>query len=265
MLHLAYYDECGDDGFPERSSDYFVLTAIYLRYEVWQTIFDNLLAFRRRLKVSYGIPVRLEFHTNGFLKKAKPFTGFNLSNQDRLEIIRDYCTLLSQQDWRIVNICIAKTRIQNLRYQVLDTALTYSIQRIENDLRRGYNDAARFMILTDEGRVGSMRKTARRLKRINYVPSMYGSAQRRQDIQTLIEDPLPKDSAQSYFIQAADLVSFLVYLYCCEKHRCYNLVRKRIRSYVAPQEVSDWMTRLRPVLNTAAATEDPYGIKIHPG
>jgi len=102
--------------------------------------------------------------------------------------------------------------INRALYHVLKNALTYSIQRIENDLDKSFG-SERFMIISDEGRISKMRDTARMLQRINYIPSQFNCTSYRKEIKTLIEDPLPKNSKESYFIQLADLMAFVVSLY----------------------------------------------------
>jgi hypothetical protein len=113
---------------------------------------------------------------------------------------------------RIINVVINKKNIQTDSYEVLGNALTYSVQRIENDLSR-MSPASKYVILTDSGRVGKMRKTTRKIQRINFIPSKYSIGSYRKEIQHLIEDPLPKDSKESFFIQLSDLVSYIVFLY----------------------------------------------------
>jgi hypothetical protein len=104
----------------------------------------------------------------------------------------------------------------------------FSVQRIENDLRHTGTDESRFIVITDPGRVGKMRKTTRKVQRINYIPSKFGPYSYRREIERLIEDPLPKDSRESYF------------------------------------RVVDWLEALKPCLNLSAAASDPYGIYYHP-
>jgi hypothetical protein len=69
------------------------------------------------------------------------------------------------------------------------------------------------MIITDPGRLGKMRRIARRIQKINYIPSKYGAVSYRCEICRLIEDPLQKESDPSHLIQVADCVVFLVHLY----------------------------------------------------
>ena len=103
---------------------------------------------------------------------------------------------------------IDKTKIKNKDYDVLEKAFSYNIQRIKNGLNKRPNPEL-FMVITDEGRVGKMTRVSRQVQRINYIPSKFEQKSSRKEIQLLIEDPLPKNSSQSYFIQAADTLAFI--------------------------------------------------------
>ena len=263
-MYLAYYDESGDDGYSNYYSMYFVLSALYLHHLDWEDTLDQMITFRRQLKSEYGLPISMEFHAGDFLKRKKPFTGFNLSTRDRLDIITSYCGAIASMKVRIVNVCIVKKLIRRPNYNVLDLTLRYSIQIIHNDLQQRNAEHDKFILITDEGRHGVMRKTTRKIRRINYVPSQFQATSLRLDITSLIEDPLPKDSSQSYFIQAADLVAQIIYLYSHYSKGSPNQVANRMRSFVNQTEVTNWMKILRPVLNTLATSRDPYGVVFHP-
>ncbi|MFC2028306.1 DUF3800 domain-containing protein [Chloroflexota bacterium] len=262
-MHIAYYDESGDDGYPLYSSEFFILACIYMDNINWQSNYDNLYKFRVLLKKQYKLPVRMELHTKKFILNKKPYRSLRIPENDRLEIIEKYIELLSSLDVSIINVVIVKPRIRNSNYPVLDRAFTYSIQRIENDLDPVKNPNKKFLIISDEGRVGMMRKTARKIKKINFIPSKYSMKSYRQEITTLIEDPLPKNSKESYFIQSADLVSYIVYLYT----RVYTQIGglpTRLPSAINSGLIIDWMEKLKPSLNTNAAQDDPFGIVYHP-
>lgn len=262
-MQIAYYDESGDDGYPRYSSPHFTLTTIYLHYLNWKPAFDEIRDFRRELKQSFGLPVKLELHTKYFILNKKLYRALSLSDTQRVTILDLFCDLIASMDVKIINVSIVKDRITSPAYEVLDTALKYSVQRIENDLNPAQNPQERFMIITDPGRVGKMRRTTRRIQRINYIPSRFGPQTYRREIRSLIEDPLPKDSKESYFIQLADLVSFVVYLYSiCQTG--YGRFHNRMPSLVNSAKVLDWMDRLEPSLNLLATSNDPYGVVFHP-
>jgi len=263
QLHIAYYDESGDDGYPAASSPLFVLTTVYLEHSDWQPVYRQLVDFRRTLKDTFGIPVRMEMHTRHFVMGKKPYTGLGLHAHTRANIIDQYCDHIAGLNVKIINVAIVKPRIKSQSYEVLDTALKYSVQRIETDVGNHSDLAARYLIITDEGRVGKMRNTTRRIQRINYIPSMFGRGFIRREIKCLIEDPLPKASNQSYFVQLADLVAYVVYLFSSLHTDCAALPT-RMPSIVNQSKITDWMDRLVPSLNLMASKKDPYGIKFHP-
>jgi hypothetical protein len=263
VVRLVYYDEAGDDGFPRYSSACFVLSAVYMPYLAWRTNFEALHEFRQELRKQVGLPIRTEFHTRQFLTNKRPYRDLGIPEADRLSVIQRYCDLLGRLDIRVINVCIDKTRIHKKTYPVLDWALKFSIQRIENDLRADGDADSRFLVITDPGRVGKMRKTTRKVQRINFIPSLYGRYSYRREIERMIEDPLPKDSRESYFIQSADLVTYVVYLYTFFE-KGVGQVHGRLPGAVGGPLVRDWMDRLRPSLNLAASGADPYGVFYHP-
>ena len=132
-MRIAYYDEAGDDGVPG-SSPLFVLGAMYMHYLHWQGNFKRIQDFRSHLKQRYGFPIKLEVHSKELLLNKNPYRPYGISDDDRVAIIGECCDLIASLDVRIVNVAIIKSRIQSADYPVLDKALTYSVQRIENDL-----------------------------------------------------------------------------------------------------------------------------------
>lgn len=171
-MFLAYFDESGDDGYPNYSSDFFILTSIYLHYSNWQRCFSEIHQFRRVLRERYRFPIKQEFHTREFVTDKNPYHG-KFSPVVRRKVLFEYCQFIASLDVRAIIVVIDKTKIRRPNYQVLKNALTYNVQRIENDLAL-LGEAAKFMIISDEGRTGAMRNVTRKLQRINYIPSKFG-------------------------------------------------------------------------------------------
>lgn len=259
-MFIAYYDESGDDGYPKYASPVFVMSALYLDRTNWNKTLEALKDFRGRLDTQFGIPRTLEIHMRELLRNKHPFSNLGLALSERVQVVTDYCDLIANMDVRVINVAAVKPRINSASYDVLDRSLTYSVQRIYNDLP----DDEHFLVVTDEGRVGMMRRTTRRIRKHNPVPSkiMPGSTL-SMAIRQLIEDPLPKDSRESYFIQTADVIAYVVYLYVGIRTGAAK-IPNRLKGAVTKKQVKEWMDRLRPSLNTAAARGDPYGVKIHP-
>jgi hypothetical protein len=207
--------------------------------------------------------VKLEMHTKYFLLGKNPYRPLGLADEDRIQVMDLFADLIGNLQLKIINVVINKPAFQPNAGGVLDTALKFSAQRIENDLDPTRNPESRFMIITDPGRVGTMRSTTRKIQRVNYIPSRFGMKPYRREITTLIEDPIQKDSTESYFIQLADYVSFVVYLYAHFESGVGSL-HGRMPAAVDQAKVKDWMDRMRPSLNVKAAGDDDYGVKIYP-
>jgi hypothetical protein len=243
-MQIAYYDEAGDDGFPQYSSPLFVLSALYLHYLNWKPCFESIRDFRRHLMAAFGLPVKLEMHTRHFILNKNPYRTLGITDENRKKVVDLFCDLIASLEVKIINVVIVKTRIRIPTYDVLDMALTYSVQRIENDLNPALNPNEKLMIITDSGRVGKMRHTTRKIQKINFIPSRFSPQSYRREIQSLIEDPLPKESKESYFIQLADLVSYVVYLHSLVETGA-GTYPNRLSEIVEQPKVIDWMERLK--------------------
>ena len=260
-MYLVYYDESGDDGYPQFSSPLFVLSGIMVHMAMWQQEYERLRSFRQRLTKKYKFPLKWEIHTKELLLNKGDYRSLSLSGRQRVAIIEAFVNEISRLDVRIVNVVINKHAIQRGDYGVLDSALSYSIQRMENDLSNR-DPTAKFLVITDEGRVGKMRSTSRRIQRGNFVPSHFGGAVNRK-ITRLLEDPLPKDSGESYFLQACDCAAYIVYMHKLLQLGVGNLAG-RIPPLVNSARLDRWLRRLEPVLNLKASKTDRFGIVVYP-
>lgn len=262
-MYISYFDESGDDGYPNYSSELFVLTSIYFHNSVWQENYSNLQKLRKFLSDKYDLPTKQEFHTKEFLTDKDPYHG-KYTPKQRKEILTWYCKAIAKLDLKIISVVIDKKKINRPQYDVLKNALTYNVQRIENDLNEK-TPAEKFLIITDEGRVAKMRSTTRAIQKINYIPSKYSYDIYRKEIKNLIEDPLPKKSSESYFIQLADTCSFLISLYA-KRNTCKEKVDwgKRILNVLQYGDEVELLNIIKPRLNKRANRKNPYGIVCYP-
>lgn len=259
-MHIVYYDESGDDGFPHYASPLFVLSALYGPALDWRENFDIISKFKHQLVKDDLLPFKTELHTRELLLNKNPYTPLGLSGQQRVEIVSRYCQMASQLNVRAITTAVIKPRIRAAKFPILDKALSYSVNRIEADMRSSPDN--RFLIITDEGRVAKMRGTTRRMQRINYVPSQFGAEPYRREIHHLIEDPLPKDSKESYFIQLADMLACIFYLHLGNETGTVRLP-SRSPAELTPEVIVQWMETLKPILNLKASSH-PYGLVIIP-
>lgn len=139
-------------------------------------------------------------------------------------------------------------------YDVFDVAWRTLFQRFENTLSAGNfpgghrNDFG--LVFTDATNGKQLAKIMRRMNVHNPIPHQpqYGPGYRNMPILRVIEDPHPKDSKDSYFIQAVDVSAYFVtQLYVP------NTIIQR-------HNASQYLYKLKPVLNLAARPRHPLGI-----
>lgn len=202
---IVYCDETGDDGHNTSSSSAFILTSLSMPTESWQSNYDLFKEFRKNLKADYGFHTGTEMHTKQFLSDKNPYRSYGWSNEQKIDILKKFTLAITSLDISVVNVIIDKTKVKSDDYSILENALTYNIQRIENDSNGNWN----FIIITDKGRISPMRKTARAIRAYNPIQSQFGGYINKP-IKYLIEDIMEKDSKESYFIQICDFISFLL-------------------------------------------------------
>lgn len=258
---IAYFDETGDDGVTTASSDFFVLTSLYMHAEKWQSNFNHIRRCRQKLKEQLGFHVSEEFHTKHLLSDKDPYRKYGWTPEQRQALVKEMIIGVSELEAQVVNVIIDKTRFKDQNYHVLENALKYNIQRIENDSNGQWN----YLIITDQGRLAPMRSTARAIRAFNPIQSKYSFEYTNQPIKSLIEDILEKDSAESYFIQACDLISYIVHLYYKtydKKQALPNRVGRTIDTEFVGRSMATM--KARGLLNLKANSSNSYGLVIYP-
>ncbi len=260
VMYIAYFDEAGDDGYPNFSSDYFILTSIYMHHMEWKTNLEKLHNFRVHLKEKYNFPVKTEFHTKDFLTDKNPYRDFGITPEQRKEILFKYFDVIAWLDVKIINIVIDKNKITNDNYDILEHALSFNIQKIENDFKFRTPDN-RFLIITDEGRLKKMTSISRKIQKYNYISTeITGDTLIRGDIEKLIEDPLPKKSTDSYFIQTCDVISYVLYLYSIRAYENNIDWASRVKTTLQYGDELELLRKIKDVLNLKANTSNEFGI-----
>lgn len=257
---IVYCDESGDDGCNTSSGETFILTTAYMPGDIWNENYHKMKLFRGKLKEAYGFPVKEEMHLKAFITDKKPYRCFNWTNEQKLNILKNYTYIISSLNIKIINVLIDKAKIMTPDYRVLENALTYNIQRIENDSNGDWN----YLVITDKGRISPMRKTARAIRAFNPIHSNFGGYINRP-IKNLIEDILEKDSKESYFIQICDFVSYFVNLYykCCINAK---ELPSRVKTLFDVDFVTDTLNTFKEnnIFNLKANSSNEYGIVIYP-
>lgn len=189
--------------------------------------------------------------------------GLNTKSSDTFILTSVYMPCGSWQDnyniIRAFRCNLDKTRITIKNYHILENALTYNVQRIENDSQGDWN----FLLITDKGRIAPMRKTARAIRAFNPIHSQFGGYINKP-IKNMIEDVLEKDSEESYFIQISDFISYFVHLYYLTRYKSKPLPN-RVANIIDRDFISRVMVTLsvNGIFNEKASPEK-YGLVIYP-
>lgn len=256
---IVYCDETGDDGLNTSSSDVFILTSIYMPSNSWQENYNAIKKLRSELKREYGFHTSQEMHTKHFLTDKNPYRTYQWSNEQKIDILKKYTLMIASLQMSAINVIIDKSLITLDDYPILEKALTYNIQRIENDSRGDWN----FLLITDKGRIAPMRKTARAIRAYNPIQSQFGGYINKP-IKGMIEDVLEKDSRESHFIQICDFISYFVHLYYQTRYKKKELPN-RVNNLINKEFVGSVIATLSAnnILNEKASHEK-YGLVIYP-
>jgi len=82
------------------------------------------------------------------------------------------------------------------------------LERLE---RTSYYEHKSIMLTHDNGNNELVRKTARKARRRLTAGSAFGTGQITLAAKLLIDDPIPRDSTQSYMVQLADLTAYAAF------------------------------------------------------
>ncbi len=250
-MYLMYVDESGDPGLVNSPTRYFVLSGLVIHELRWGDYLNELIAFRRRMRASFGLKLREEIHAAKFI--TSPGDLVRIKRQDRLTILRAFSGQIANlTDMNVINIVVDKQGKQ-AGYQVFEMAWKALIQRFENTLsHRNFagpaNPDDRGLLFPDATSNKRLQQLLRSMRHYNPVPNLAGGGYRNLTLARIVDDPNFRDSGHSFFIQAADLAAFLLYQ------------RLSPNSYMRKKGGHKYFDRLGPVLCRVASNNDPDGI-----
>lgn len=207
-MHFAYVDESGNEG-PAGSLTY-TLACVLVDAASWAGVFDELISFRRFLRERFKIPVRAELKANFLLRNSGPLTPLKLSESARHAIYRQSMRLQAKLGVSVFAVVIRKAelRIRDASRSPREVAWEYLLQRLERFTTKGGNQV---LLVHDEGDLRLVRGLARKARRAGSAGSAFGTGLLRLPARLLLDDPVPRDSRQSYFLQMADLAAYAAF------------------------------------------------------
>lgn len=196
---FAYIDESGDVGMAAGSKT-FTLTCVLIPLDDWNDRLEYMIQMRRDTRDKYGVPMRQEAKANHIVGVKKIYRDLKLGDGQMRDIYQRHMRAIERLSSGVFSIVIQKDEIKKRDTDVLDMAWRYLLERLR---KRSESTGSPIMIVHDQGQDAQIRKLIRRFRRITWTASgMKVSAP------LLVEDPTPRDSQQSYFIQLADMAAY---------------------------------------------------------
>jgi hypothetical protein len=205
-VHFAYVDESGSEGAAGSLS--YTLACILVDAASWAGVFDEVISFRRFQH--FGIPVRAELKANYLIRNGGALRPLKLSEAARFGVYRQAMRLQPKLGVGVFAVVIRKAelRARDPNSSPREIAWEYLLQRLERFATKGGNQV---LLIHDEGDLRLVRGLARKARRAGSAGSAFGTGSLRLPARLLLDDPVPRDSRQSYFLQMADLAAYAAF------------------------------------------------------
>ena len=249
-MYIAYVDESGDDGHNVTITSYFTLSGIILADSNWKIFLEKVKAFRQGLKRDFGLPLRADLRATDLWRNSGDFRKLSLSYANRTRVFRRTAEFLRySQEVAILTVSIDKGSPQlQSTIKIGEAAWTMFLQRYENWLLAKQDLG---IIVNDEGHDKMVRRLSRKMRVYNPIPSHYGGYYQAPVVK-IIEDPFSRHSQHSYFVQLADMSTYLARL----RH---DHTAKQVK-----YEIHKLYKRIKPRYILEASRKDNYGFVIYP-
>lgn len=187
----------------------YTVSAVCIADARWVRLFEAMIGFRRQLRRDFGLYMRAEVKGSQLANGTGPWAGLGLSDQKRHYIYRAFMRLQgATQAIKTYAVVVDKSKCSD-EEAVRRTAWRYALQRVER-LANAHNTTA--MLFPDSGQYVWLRRLSREMRRHSVVGSMYGFGSLNRPLQkVLVDDPVERDSEQSYMIQLADLNAYAAF------------------------------------------------------
>lgn len=204
---MAYVDETGDTGNVQLkgSSSCYALGCVLIDLDDWPIAFNRLLAFRRKVRDKFGVPMREELKANHLVRDSGPLRGLGLAPNQRQYIYRESLRLIATLPARAFAVVTDKVKTGISGPECLRMTWEMLLQRFE---RTCSYEKTTLMITHDNGDNDAVRRHVRKARRHLTAGSITGEGYLNFRADRILDDPVPRDSRQAYFVQLADLVAY---------------------------------------------------------
>lgn len=177
-MHLFYIDESADEKL-------FVLAALALPATYWKTIFDKVRQFRLDLQHTDGIDIHAEFHAWKFVSGRGNIAESIVTKGRRCQIFQDTLRMVTT----LPGVKLVTTVSPSSQEEAGFERLLLSIQQIMEA------EDSYAVLICDQGKETPYTRYAHALRASGAIDN-------------ILEEPLFKDSAQSYLIQLSDFCAY---------------------------------------------------------
>lgn len=252
-MYLLYVDESGDVGLKNSPTKYFCLSGLVMHELRWEETLTAIVNFRKSIRVKYGLKLREEIHAAHFINK--PGEIQRIPKSMRLHLLRDVIDFQSSlQDISIINVVVDKTNKPDTT-DIFNMAWETLVQRFHNTLSHKnfpgpQNTDDRGMIVADRTDEIKLRGITRKMRRFNFVPSMFGGASLSRPTSMVINNAIHRDSKHSFFIQLCDVNAYFLFQYF------------EANGYIRKKGAKNYILKLGSALCLSASKSNPFGIVI---
>jgi len=208
-MYLVYSDESGDSGYDNSPTPAFTVSALVVSDSDWMEALDTLVDFRRWVRDEFGVPMKAEMkatHVRAGKREWAPLT-----RRARSAVHMQAMKLIGRRSdlFEVFAVCIRKDAIRaKSSIDPKQQAWEYLIQRVERHAANGDSTA---MLVPDQGDERLVRGQLRRMRRFSRPGSRYGGKGLVRDADNLVEDPVFRNSRESYFVQFADMCAYAAF------------------------------------------------------
>jgi hypothetical protein len=206
-MYFCYIDESGDVGaysaaHANSGSKYFILAGLIVPAKNWKASLDVLKSFKKRIAHQGYLPYDIEFHCSELIDphKIKEYTTINV--KDRWKLIEEFAETIGLHGaFNIITVVIDKSKSELAPVDYLTEGLTKMYVAFDEFLK-GKQDNG--LLLFDRASEKHVTTHARKL----LGTGSSGDTIPGIRIGWIIEDPIFRVSADSIFIQSADVIAY---------------------------------------------------------
>lgn len=167
----------------------------------WTGALNAMQSLRRGIHEDYGIRIRDEVKAEWIVGIKKQFREARLGDGQLRDIYQRHMQMAAALSPGIFAVVIDKNMVRKRETDVEDMAWRILFQRLR--LRTVHTGMPIVLVHDQTSDYKALRARWRKFRRFSYDP-----AGKRVDAPLLLEDPVSRDSSQSYFIQLADLAAY---------------------------------------------------------